>query len=115
MRISDWSSDVCSSDLAAFMVVIAQHRDGRDGAASQVFGQDFGLPRLAEIGEVAAQGQYVCPGGNLLEHGAVAMLGRIRDVQVADGGQDQAVPRPRRSEEHTSELQSLLRISYADC
>src|SRR3546814_14056562 len=84
MRISDWSSDVCSSDLAAFMVVIAQHRDGRDGAASQVFGQDFGLPRLAEIGEVAAQGQYVCPGGNLLEHGAVAMLGRIRDVQRSE-------------------------------
>src|SRR3546814_3619893 len=66
MRISDWSSDVCSSDLLA--------RRRRPGAA-------------ARIGRRAHRQRRRRPGG--------------------------AGHRPRRSEEHTSELQSLMRISYA--
>src|SRR3546814_3860482 len=67
MRISDWSSDVCSSDL------------GTPGVVQTGVGQD-GQP----TGTIAGQ-----PGDPL------------------------AVFRVNRSEEHTSELQSLMRISYA--
>src|SRR3546814_7416319 len=71
MRISDWSSDVCSSDL------------------------DVGIGSLFE--------------GERDRHGAGGFAGRRHVTQMID---------PLhllldRSEEHTSELQSLMRISYA--
>src|SRR3546814_3748520 len=85
MRISDWSSDVCSSDL----VEIAT-----DGACK-------GNPG---------------PGG----WGAVIRAG-TREKDLSGGAADTtnnrmeltAVIEALRSEEHTSELQSLMRISYA--
>src|SRR3546814_5299637 len=99
MRISDWSSDVCSSDLEAGELpedqqqqhVVGQH-DAHHGALEQ---QQVGveLPHRVVLGEVEA---------------------RVGDDQQADRqdqpGEEQA---EARSEEHTSELQSLMRISYA--
>src|SRR3546814_8841577 len=88
MRISDWSSDVCSSDL----------RVGRLVAA--VGGVDHPAPgRLLDRKQFAFHGN---PLGSLL-HGTrhASPVPRVE-------------PRKRRrSEEHTSELQSLMRISYA--
>src|SRR3546814_10006358 len=99
MRISDWSSDVCSSDLRSISHVLGQHpkavlRDSHkfhldylvSGAATEppLHSHDY-----SEIFMVL-QGGYRFFWGNHAEH----------HVDL-------------RSEEHTSELQSLMRISYA--
>src|SRR3546814_8440286 len=79
MRISDWSSDVCSSDLP------------RDDAL------DFG-----GVDILAAADDHV--------------LDPVADEEIALGVEIAGVARQEeaiRSEEHTSELQSLMRISYA--
>src|SRR3546814_9684021 len=100
MRISDWSSDVCSSDLR------------RDGQREE-------QPQRGE------RGRHEGPGGKLEAHAGVpsrrhaglvpasnlprtpAFAARWMPEQVrGDGGRS-------RSEEHTSELQSLMRTSYA--
>src|SRR3546814_8289502 len=106
MRISDWSSDVCSSDLLA-----AELREDRfDGFLEGVLpGQKDG-----QIGFGFLFGQHF---------DMVGVIGLRRVVLRLFGG-DRGVPHrdlqfhPRRcrisrSEEHTSELQSLMRISYA--
>src|SRR3546814_1040843 len=97
MRISGWSSDVCSSDLA-------EHLDQQEHGDRQA-------ERGVEVG-----------GG----HGAqVGVRGIVAGGDIAVGpGPRQEVHRDKvdevhqeheheRSEEHTSELQSLMRISYA--
>src|SRR3546814_1491319 len=78
MRISDWSSGVCSADLG---VVIADALDA--------------------VGEAARRGQC------LVEQGKPARRGE----RIVGGVQPDC--RTDRSEEHTSELQSLMRYSYA--
>src|SRR3546814_7886375 len=88
MRISDWSSDVCSSDLK---------RETHDAAMV-----DSAIARAHAYAEAGASGFFV-PG-----LGDLALLERVC----------RASPLPvnfmaYRSEEHTSELQSLMRISYA--
>src|SRR3546814_3624268 len=88
MRISDWSSDVCSSDLIARQT--ERLADLGDCTARAVAGDDCGQRRA-----VAAVG-LVDPLDDLLASFVLEV-----DVDV------------RRSEEHTSELQSLMRISYA--
>src|SRR3546814_4787450 len=97
MRISDWSSDVCSSDLPAASV-----QPGGEG-------RDFPLQRF-DIG-----GETLDPVGRASVAAAIpAYVVTIGKVDVEGEG---AVPfhpfHPGRSEEHTSELQSLMRISYA--
>src|SRR3546814_10383252 len=108
MRISDCSSDVCSSDLRAArhrhrwpIVVETDFGDGRGG----IFGRGLGAQRIARI--VGHQQQH-----QLLQPRIVA------DQQHTLGFAGKAVDhveqrRGRRSEEHTSELQTLMRISYA--
>src|SRR3546814_4740911 len=88
MRISDWSSDVCSSDLS----------DGAFGRLRQ--------PALHLI--------------EIFEHARArpVEIGAILEDDIDEAVTKEAVAsnRPRawhRSEEHTSELQSLMRISYA--
>src|SRR3546814_5052031 len=100
MRISDWSSDVCSSDLLDRRIL-----RNFDFAAQ---------PGAVFIGQANQQ---------------QAVLARIAREDVAETRRDDAADpevgeRPHRmfarraaaeirSEEHTSELQSLMRISYA--
>src|SRR3546814_9227544 len=88
MRISDWSSDVCSSDLEAGGWVVAQ-----DAESSVV----WGVP-----GSVAREGlaSAILPPDR---------MGRYFASQMAR----EIAAHPVRSEEHTSELQSLMRNSYA--
>src|SRR3546814_5432993 len=99
MRISDWSSDVCSSDLALVgdrqPHLIAQLR--KRLVARHLFRKfDGGLFEIADVVLL----QLVCK----LALGRAAT--RVPRVLLF-------IPVLRRSEEHTSELQSLMRISYA--
>src|SRR3546814_2610994 len=101
MRISDWSSDVCSSDLAA------PDRDGRSHAAPTRQHAADGPELPQPEGTAGAR-----------RHGHAAVVLRQSRGMGPDSGAaaglraDHERPR-RRSEEHTSELQSLMRISYA--
>src|SRR3546814_5699027 len=88
MRISDWSSVVCSSDLQT---------KGEAAAGGPGF---FGGDRRAE--ERVLRIEIVDP------RRGDQIAARRADQRVGDG----EAPAPR-SEEHTSELQSLMRISYA--
>src|SRR3546814_9190057 len=98
MRISDWSSDVCSSDLHAPGNIAAQSvRPVGRGAIPQriLYDQQVGDEQQASTRRPYRQI-------------AISLAGQFRFQQelgqIGFGG---------RSEEHTSELQSLMRISYA--
>src|SRR3546814_5030081 len=110
MRISDWSSDVCSSDLLG-----SQRLSNR----LQIFA---GIIAFGNLADVLAQRLAVTQMGGAGER--IDLAARIVDVIFAGhviSGEGQHI-RQRiahhrapnvRSEEHTSELQSLMRISYA--
>src|SRR3546814_3395414 len=106
MRISDWSSDVCSSDLADGPdLALRIHRQHAVRVAE--------LHRLDDAGklEVAVLGPAPAVVG---EGAAQARRAEQRSRKGDRAAQDEkATPRQHRSEEHTSELQSLMRISYA--
>src|SRR3546814_7852068 len=100
MRISDWSSDVCSSDLEhhAGNARVA----GQGGADGHAVAGDQLQHRLRHAGLVQQL--------HRLETDQGGLLGRLGQHAVAGGkGRGDLA----RSEEHTSELQSLMRISYA--
>src|SRR3546814_2818548 len=127
MRISDWSSDVCSSDLLAAIAVergeIAnRHVDGAADADDRHAGVAArGNGRLVDRAGDAADPELL-PGEDARRHRQVAADGLRHDlIPRPDRELDAAEPECRhlvgelgqRSEEHTSELQSLIRISYA--
>src|SRR3546814_6213758 len=100
MRISDWSSDVCSSDLLAQVMF-----DRLAGVkTTYVPFKGTGAAVTALLGkQVAAEWGYTSVGASHRD--------QVRMLAVA---MDERHPQfPDRSEEHTSELQSLMRISYA--
>src|SRR3546814_2956235 len=103
MRISDWSSDVCSSDLipevSGGMVVESPH-------SGLIYAMQGGFDvRLSSFNR-ATQAERQ-PGSTIKPFVYATALdnGMTPATLVVDG--------PFRSEEHTSELQSLMRISYA--
>src|SRR3546814_10616372 len=123
MRISDWSSDVCSSDLDVgeqpaiglawpFAQRIAgKHHLGHDLARSQVADQlhragvaEAAVERAADLARHAQRP----PIGVGDEHHFIILPVRRTEQPFA-----RAVGGNLGSEEHTSELQSLMRISYA--
>src|SRR3546814_2384344 len=108
MRISDWSSDVCSSDLddEAFRRLDVLEVDAAEGGFER--GDD--LDQLVGVALVDLDVEHV-DAGELLEQHALAFKHRLagQRADVAQATHRGAV----RSAEHTSELQSLLRISYA--
>src|SRR3546814_2231855 len=103
MRISDWSSDVCSSDLpddilrrildiTGFAVDAVLRVDLQARVAAGVVAHDFVDARRA-----------------------IALRRLVVELQVMLDRDRGVLPRPvdrLRSEEHTSELQSLMSISY---
>src|SRR3546814_6655340 len=105
MRISDWSSDVCSSDLCR------THR--RDDAAHLAV--RAGLAGLGQL--VAAELEHLVARDLRIIGREVARLLALEMMRlglpVRLDRQMAAAATRRRSEEHTSELQSLMRISYA--
>src|SRR3546814_8957923 len=101
MRISDWSSDVCSSDLAGVLPVAE-----RAGMVEMQVRHDHVL-NLAR-----ADAERLQPfARQAVERAAARRGGLLRHAGVDQDGP--AVATDQRSEEHTSELQSLMRISYA--
>src|SRR3546814_1887859 len=115
MRISDWSSDVCSSDLAAqrhierdeageqFAAAFDQRLLGREEVSLgvqhlQIVRHSVPVAKLGQLCEVALRGERPCL--------RVDLLG-----QIAAGSERVRHLLKGRSEEHTSELQSLMRIS----
>src|SRR3546814_8581592 len=117
MRISDWSSDVCSSDLA-------EHGERRPefvgGIGRQATLRGIGLGEAVE-GAVHGidQGPYLARQAVGREaHGEVSGTDRRRLARgTGERAQAPCADEPDedqgRSEEHTSELQSLMRNSYA--
>src|SRR3546814_3629516 len=104
MRISDWSSDVCSSDLLAEPRLALGQRVG-SGAAAR-------LGSIDQLGECRALfRQRHRDAGQSLDLGCGRRQALLQLGQMGLGLVGAA--RPGRSEEHTSELQSLMRISYA--
>src|SRR3546814_2543642 len=137
MRISDWSSDVCSSDLLRPVRLMALYDD--EAAQQLHVGLDMRdhlqsvLPAEIEVRfaghEQPLRGArhelrkvpllaahpgrppahllgyclYRCIVRSRHDHGRVRLDGNLQGLTVA----------PHRTEEHTSELQSLMRISYA--
>src|SRR3546814_8871208 len=103
MRISDWSSDVCSSDLDFLERVIGVHADpeAHPEHAFLARGEAGEHPRhgFLEIG--LDRGVDRAHRVHVLDE-----IAQMRNLLVADR-------RLERSEEHTSELQSLMRISTA--
>src|SRR3546814_2015199 len=123
MRISDWSSDLWSSDLLGSAIV---RRFAAEGA--RVLAADVDAPGLDRLA-ADLPGVRTCVADITRADGVAALFaamiegfGRI-DILVNNAG----IGGPRtqrlhelalddfdaRSEEHTSELQSLMRISYA--
>src|SRR3546814_10441715 len=91
MRISDWSSDVCSSDLYPFACTCHSLLEF--------------LPTYSTSASARRAGGKSC-------RNAFAPGWRARRARVPPASLASPYTRPR-SEEHTSELQSLMRISYA--
>src|SRR3546814_6320549 len=120
MRISDWSSDVCSSDLRQRVQPdLRTHATGRAHMAKvgkQAVGHvDAGA---CEPGQRKAGCDARCRAFESRTQDRIAMATSAPLFQGAGGiarcsGDPDIVADARRSEEHTSELQSLMRISYA--
>src|SRR3546814_8870019 len=113
MRISDWSSDVCSSyldvpDVAVDGLPHGRYADGHADADRHVPDRRRGIRR--RLRPAAAQFRRASRGSGRDHHLRARRCRTRRAAMEIDGG-----PRDRagRSEEHTSELQSLMRISYA--
>src|SRR3546814_1202242 len=130
MRISDWSSDVCSSDLPvpAAEPVVLRPGDRDRGRAPRLAGPQQLRPGVRRC--LRRQRQFLrdlLPGcADLQGHRPGLDLCELRRVRraAADrrpagtgrairGGREVPAVGDQRSEEHTSELQSLMRISYA--
>src|SRR3546814_4192648 len=124
MRISDWSSDVCSSDLA-----VAQARADVERREGLVASGAVSREELAHARDMlaAAEAALSASHGQLARSTALVdatTLQKQPQVQAAASQLRQAYLNLQRasivapvsgyrSEEHTSELQSLMRISYA--
>src|SRR3546814_2061440 len=117
MRISDWSSDVCSSDLmegrervVGDLRACGRHRGKQRRLAGVRHAEQADIRHQrqlhAQFADVArrALGRFVrCAADRRLEvRIAEAAMAALRNLHAL-----------ARSEEHTSELQSLMRISYA--
>src|SRR3546814_10284209 len=134
-RISDWSSDVCSSDLeggaAAAERLIRLNRleaieDLRPKSAAQVETADVSLTAAGKAAQQASE--QLATGRTALSRADQMLCEALRAADEAalalerlNGKREQLESRlneartdfTSRSEEHTSELQSLMRISYA--
>src|SRR3546814_9450073 len=113
MRISDWSSDVCSSDLllASFSAGPAGST-GLTGSAGTSFMAQSSLTatRLVERADGILSSKYGSDCGPFSR--SRKALGPAPPLTAAYQP-PRCSQRSSRSEEHTSELQSLMRISYA--
>src|SRR3546814_4724837 len=97
MRISDWSSDVCSSDLVSRAEETIRRRS-EGNRARPILGTAFAELKELDFSSVQSK---------------ITETNSFEGVSEAIEFAESAVRHAFRSEEHTSELQSLMRISYA--
>src|SRR3546814_7955782 len=127
MRISDWSSDVCSSDLGPPI------QDLRESVTAALAERKAALEQAALDAKLAAEKIDMTLPADIGPQGSVHPVSQVMDelaeifadlgFSVATGPEIEddwhnftALNIPEThpgSEEHTSELQSLMRISYA--
>src|SRR3546814_3729713 len=93
MRISDWSSDVCSSDLTSTAAPVSRPDLSRSSAIFASSSANVSV--TVRMGACSATSKKDRPSSRV----------RLATETIWRS--------PHRSEEHTSELQSLMRISYA--
>src|SRR3546814_9293224 len=109
MRISDWSSDVCSSDLIAAPLGLSVEEAA------------YGILRIANSNMARAVRAVSTERGYDIRKFALCAFGGAGGLHAAELARDCGIatllipqePGTMRSEEHTSELQSLMRNSYA--
>src|SRR3546814_3692948 len=108
MRISDWSADVCSSDLVVRQTTrdISNLASWTGNSPSVKISVTLTNPNARVLVVFL---QDALPAADAAALRATAAQNGVRLILTTE-----AVP-PGRSEEHTSELQSLMRISYAVC
>src|SRR3546814_10583378 len=138
MRISDWSSDVCSSDLLghggverflptavdederAFLDEALCRRAADAGRAAgdhgglsvqsgHVMGPFVGIAQASDYAAAAVAARS----GSFLNRSWKISGAQLLSRTCTSAPPSASLPRLTRSEEHTSELQSLMRISYA--
>src|SRR3546814_4323892 len=138
MRISDWSSDVCSSDLSENILIDDAISIGASDAGIyvgqtntaiirnslsryNVFGFEIENVRGGEydgnLAECNTGGFLIYDLDNLRQYGERSVMKnnisrKNNTYNFTAGGFVGNVPAGSRSEEHTSQLQSLMRISY---
>src|SRR3546814_3332810 len=128
MRISDWSSDVCSSDLIARQRgglargrnidgggtadrIVAVVISSRQTVCARYAGRDRLRCRLGgSTADISTRCARIYPAFDGARKGDTAVAGGIGGQRRHYSG---LALSQLRSEEHTSELQSLMRISYA--
>src|SRR3546814_2486924 len=111
MRISDWSSDVCSSDLLMAQDVVFEQNYVRNHSTLKSSGAQFPIFGFRDEGSMASQA--IEDQRQRLDTswaGHKTMSERFDAFRPLDA---EARGSWVRSEEHTSELQSLMSISYA--
>src|SRR3546814_8212050 len=133
MRISDWSSDVCSSDLLGHWVIDdagTQQSDGGSLPDYIRFRAEGEALAIVNSMIVAGEVDYLTNFDAILtgyatdavlgplystfqqNHDLDALIDALADI-VENNGEFVSKTTDYRSEENTSELQSLMRISYA--
>src|SRR3546814_8963587 len=105
MRISDWSSDVCSSDYVRFRLRAHRARSRNRTWVHVVAKSPTALPCVLLQNFVFEVNGYIYP--------PIADPCYGETVPMNSSSSSSLRSRQARSEEHTSELQSLMRISYA--
>src|SRR3546814_4784014 len=124
MRISDWSSDVCSSDLLRLKAWPTAHTNTdltvHDEKTGTLWAGDLLFERRLPTLDGSLLGWLTVLDSLLADdvRRVIPGHGAVSDGRAAVAAQRHYLERLRddvrqRSEEHTSELQSLMRISYA--
>src|SRR3546814_2799021 len=132
MRISDWSSDVCSSDLSAggmhellrrcALAVLTTGSTTDDPRAARELYPDFDI-QVHQLDRGLRLDLFNAPAiafvdGQIIRGVAELLAAVVRDlvytaIELGPDCDGELESSAARSEEHTSELQSLMRISYA--
>src|SRR3546814_9795434 len=102
MRISDWSSDVCSSDLNE-NPSLGSSAGRKNGLSLSDMSLALGMSKTRPSNLLSAEAEHALSKLTIDKEAAVRCL-------FMPAGYERSATR---SEEHTSELQSLMRISYA--
>src|SRR3546814_4335411 len=110
MRISDWSSDVCSSDLCSdneVNIKIALNREVMEGRLALAKRNKLLTDMTDDVaGLVLEDNRLQTLALSIMENdGALSLPSYVRAIEIFETA--------GRSEEHTSELQSLMRTPYA--